>query len=130
MTVSGKSGNCPNRPTLAWKRLTRILEIKTCYEQDPEGEHLENMLNSFHEFIQRNHQAIMEKHRKMDNNFIHVVRQMMRLRRQRQLKKTDAAKLQKLANQVHDPGFLLAERDWLRGKLALFQMAGLTGRAH
>ena len=120
----------PKLTDIGLEKLTRILEIKTCYEQNPEGEHLENMLNSFHEFIQRNHHAIVEKHRGMDKNFIHVVRQMMRLRRQRQFKKTDAAKLQKLAHQVHDPGFLLAERDWLRQKLAQFQAAGPTSKAH
>jgi len=103
------------------EKLVRILEIKTLYELDPLGDRLENALNNFTMSIQRNKRGLIEKHRRMGNNFIAIVRQMIRFHDHARLRELDVVKLQKTLGQVEDVAFPVSERHWLCEKLTALQ---------
>ncbi|MCK6694057.1 MAG: hypothetical protein L6Q97_18390 [Thermoanaerobaculia bacterium] len=103
------------------EKLMRILEIKTGYELAPEADRLENSLNNFTMFLQRNKRILIEKHRIMDKNFITIVRRMIRFHGQTDFKKREVENLQKTVSQVADLSYPLAERGWLHEKLIALQ---------
>lgn len=112
----------PKLLDIGLEKLMRILEIKICYEQWPDSERLQHLLDSFKMFIQRNKRALTENHQLLDKNFVKTVRQMMQHNRQVHLKKPGLKGIRKTIAQVEQGALIVAERDWLVEKLTMLSL--------
>jgi len=100
--------------------MQRRLEIKIAYETYTSYEPLSALLAGYKKFIQRWKGRFSEAHLNMGVHFVELLNLLMRTRIDADVPKRRVEALKQAAEWANDPKFPLAERQWLKEKLAEF----------
>lgn len=96
----------------------RILNVKIAYETAPQGPHLASQLQAFLMSLSRNKNRLAAEKHKPATHFIKTVRKLIQIGVM-PVSTRRSTQIQGLKKVLRDPGYAVAERNWLQEKAAL-----------